>query len=122
MKIDSFFQKLSTPPALHVIIEAHPDVREYMRSQGWYSKPNVKILGGKWQDRVGSLELLEVGGFDVIYTDTFSEEYKGDLLHLELEMTRLSATTRTPPILQAASRSCRWSGIAFQLLQWFGSN
>lgn len=121
MKIDSFFQKLPTPPALHVIIEAHPDVREYMRSQGWYSKPNVKILGGKWQDHVGSLELLEVGGFDVIYTDTFSEEYKGDLLHLELEMTRLSATTRTPPILQAASRSCRWSGIAFQLLQWFGS-
>ena len=99
MKIDSFFQELPNPPALHVIIEAHPDVREYMKSQGWYSKPNVKILGGKWQDYVGSPELLEVGGFDVIYTDTFSEEYKGQLLRLEPEMTRLSATARTPPIL-----------------------
>jgi len=74
--IDSFFQGLSTPPALHVIIEAHPDVREYMRSQGWYSKPNVKILEGKWQDYVDSSGILGAGGFDVIYTDTFSEEYK----------------------------------------------
>jgi len=77
VKIDSFFQELPTLPALHVIIEAHPDVREHMRSQGWYSKPNVKILEGKWQDYIDSPELLGVGGFDVIYTDTFSEEYKG---------------------------------------------
>jgi len=83
VKIDSFFQALSTPPALHVIIEAHPDVREYMRSQGWYSKPNVKILEGKWQDYVDSSELLGVGGFDVIYTDTFSEEYEGTVIRLE---------------------------------------
>jgi type IV protein arginine methyltransferase len=62
---------------LHVIIEPHPDVQQYMKSQGWYSKPNVKILEGKWQDYVGSPELLGVGGFDVVYTDTFSEEYKG---------------------------------------------
>lgn len=77
VKIDSFFQELPTPPALHVIIEAHPDVREYMRSQGWYSKPNVKILEGKWQDYIDSSEFLGIGGFDVVYTDTFSEEYNG---------------------------------------------
>ena len=106
MKIDSFFQELPTPPALHVIIEAHPDVREYMRSQGWYSKPNVKIIEGKWQDYVDSPELLGVGGFDVIYTDTFSEEYQGKSLRFERGMTRLNAMTRTPSILQEASRSC----------------
>ena len=83
VKIDSFFQALSTPPALHIIIEAHPDVREYVRSQGWYSKPNVKILEGKWQNYVESSELLGVGGFDVIYTDTFSEEYNGAVILLE---------------------------------------
>jgi len=81
VKIDSFFQELPTVPALHVIIEAHPDVLEHMRSQGWYSKPNVKILEGKWQDYVDSPELLGVGGFDVIYTDTFSEEYQGSVIH-----------------------------------------
>ncbi|KAF9793492.1 hypothetical protein BJ322DRAFT_1034996 [Thelephora terrestris] len=74
--IDSFFQELSTSPALHVIIEPHQDVLEYMKSQGWYSKPNVKILEGKWQDYIDSPELLAVGKFDVVYTDTFSEEYK----------------------------------------------
>ena len=52
-----------------------------MRSRGWYSKPNVKILEGKWQDYINSPELLDVGGFDVIYTDTFSEEYKGEITH-----------------------------------------
>lgn len=83
VKVDSFFQQLPTPPALHVIIEAHPDVREYMRSQGWYSKSNVKILEGKWQDYVDSPELLGIGGFDVIYTDTFSEAYEGSLFRVE---------------------------------------
>ena len=82
VKIDLFFQGLSIPPALHIIIEAHPDVLDHMRSQGWYSKPNVKILEGKWQDYIDSPELLSVGGFDVIYTDTFSEEYKGTVTRL----------------------------------------
>ena len=77
LKIDSLFQELPTLPALHVIIEPHPDVQQYMKSQGWYSKPNVRILEGKWQDYIDSPKLLGVGGFDVIYTDTFSEEYKG---------------------------------------------
>ena len=81
IQIDSFFQELPTPPALHVIIEAHPDVLEHMRSRGWYSKPNVKILEGKWQDYIDSPEILDAGGFDAIYTDTFSEEYKGRVIH-----------------------------------------
>ena len=87
------FQKQPVLIKNHVIIEAHPDVLKHMRNQGisgriaamysadlpigWFDKPNVTILEGKWQDFVESEELLSVGGFDVIYTDTFSEDYKG---------------------------------------------
>ena len=72
------FQALPTAPTQHIIIEAHPDVLRHMRYLGWYDKPNVRILEGKWQDHVENEELLSVGGFDVIYTDTFSEDYTGD--------------------------------------------
>ncbi|EPT05046.1 hypothetical protein FOMPIDRAFT_1112516 [Fomitopsis schrenkii] len=74
--IDSLFQALPTPPSLHVIIEPHPDVLAHMRELGWFAKPNVRILEGKWQDFVDGEELLGAGGFDVVYTDTFSEDYK----------------------------------------------
>jgi type IV protein arginine methyltransferase len=49
-----------------------------MKDHGWYEKDGVKILEGKWQDLLGSEHILGVGGFDVIYIDTFSEDY-GDL-------------------------------------------
>lgn len=38
----------------------------------------MTILEGKWQDFVGPTsnhKLFEFGGFDVVYTDTFSEDY-----------------------------------------------
>ena len=79
-QIDTMFQALPTKPAQHVIIEAHPDVLKHMKELDWYEKPGVKVLEGKWQDFVESEELLSVGGFDVIYTDTFSEDYKGAVL------------------------------------------
>lgn len=52
-----------------------------MRSTGWFSKPGVEIFEGRWQDfvgpdKIGAL-LGEEGGFDVVYTDTFSEDYSG---------------------------------------------
>ena len=50
-----------------------------MRDQGWFDKEGVKVLEGKWQDFVDSEELLGIGGFDVVYTDTFSEDYGGTL-------------------------------------------
>ncbi|KAF8633399.1 hypothetical protein AX17_004570 [Amanita inopinata Kibby_2008] len=77
--IDGFLQALPTPPALHVIIEPHPDVLQYMRTLGYYNRPGVRILEGKWQDFIDKEEILGVGGFDVVYTDTFSESYS-DLL------------------------------------------
>jgi type IV protein arginine methyltransferase len=46
-----------------------------MRETGWYDKPGIKILEGKWQDFLESDDILSSGGFDVIYTDTFSEDY-----------------------------------------------
>jgi len=59
-----------------VIIEAHPDVLFHMKERGWYFKPGVKVLQGRWQDFVDDPNLLDVGGFDVVYTDTFSEDYQ----------------------------------------------
>jgi len=69
------FQNLATPPALHVIIEPHPDVLQHMKDSGWEQKPGVVILAGKWQEFIDTDDLLSHGGFDIVYTDTFSENY-----------------------------------------------
>lgn len=84
-QIDMFFQSLPTPPEVHVIIEPHPDVLEHMRAQGWYDRPGVRILEGKWQDFVDSETIASIGGFDVVYTDTFSEHYKGEIVFIFLK-------------------------------------
>lgn len=39
-------------PKTHTIIEAHPDIYEFMIKEGWHKKSNVKIIYGKWQDYV----------------------------------------------------------------------
>jgi protein arginine N-methyltransferase 2 len=70
------FQALPTPPAEHVIVEAHPDVLAHMEAAGWMDKPGVTVLRGKWQDVLEN-PLLAAGEFDVVYTDTFSEDYAG---------------------------------------------
>ncbi|ORY12652.1 arginine N-methyltransferase 2 [Clohesyomyces aquaticus] len=71
--IDGIFQEKS--PSSHHIIEAHPDVLQRMKGQGWYEKPNVTIHEGRWQDVVqGLVEKNEL--FDAIYFDTFAEDYK----------------------------------------------
>ncbi|KAL4073997.1 hypothetical protein J3A83DRAFT_4232837 [Scleroderma citrinum] len=74
--IDSCLQRVTKIPSLHVIIEAHPDVLVQMKKQGWYQQPGVKIMEGKWQDVVQRKEFLDLGAFDVIYTDTFAENYQ----------------------------------------------
>ena len=94
-QIDSMFQSLSQPPQQHVIIEAHPDVLQHMRELGWYSKSGVTILEGKWQYFVDSGKLSELGSFDAIYTDTFSEDYQGQrsyigIVHLSYALRRAS--------------------------------
>ncbi|MCJ1338715.1 Arginine N-methyltransferase 2 [Bachmanniomyces sp. S44760] len=70
--IDNFFQAES--PSIHHIIEAHPTVLAQMKDDGWYERQNVTIHSGKWQDIVP--KLLDQGTlFDVIYFDTFAEDY-----------------------------------------------
>lgn len=73
------FQSLSKPPSLHVIVEAHPDVLAHMEEEGWHEKANVKILKAKWQDALSGDEFLGLGKFDIVYTDTFAENYDGEL-------------------------------------------
>ncbi|CEP63714.1 protein-arginine N5-methyltransferase LALA0_S09e00848g [Lachancea lanzarotensis] len=77
--IDTFIQERN--PTKHYICEAHPDVLKHMREQGWYEKPNVVILEGRWQETLSAL--LDKGDvfFDAIYYDTFSEHYS-DMLEL----------------------------------------
>ncbi|AET38497.1 protein-arginine N5-methyltransferase Ecym_2800 [Eremothecium cymbalariae DBVPG len=77
--IDSFIQ--SHKPTRHYICEAHPDVLAKMKRDGWYEKPGVVILEGRWQDCLN--RLLDSGSifFNGIYYDTFSEHYQ-DMLEL----------------------------------------
>lgn len=77
--IDTMIQNQT--PTKHYICEAHPDVLKKLRDDGWYEKPNVIILEGRWQDKLD--ELLSLGNvfFNGIYYDTFSEHYL-DMLEL----------------------------------------
>lgn len=75
--IDTMIQEKT--PTRHYISEAHPDVLAKLKADGWYEKPNVVILEGKWQDTLP--ELLTKGVFfDGIYYDTYSEHY-ADMLN-----------------------------------------
>lgn len=83
---DTYFQ--SYAPANHTIIEAHPDALEYMRKTGWYEKPGVRILEGRWQDFISAGPHTdsasnglssEIGRFDIVYFDTFEEGYRAHM-------------------------------------------
>jgi protein arginine N-methyltransferase 2 len=66
---------LTHDPVMHHIVEAHPQVHQRLREQGWYDKPNVTIHEGRWQDVLP--KLVEQGVvLDAIYYDTFAEDYK----------------------------------------------
>jgi len=78
-------QEFQTYPLLqHHIIEAHPDVLKKMDEDGWMSNPNVHVHAGRWQDVLPTLS----GPFDVIYFDTFSEDY-WDMSELHEELPNL---------------------------------
>lgn len=68
-------------PTKHYICEAHPDVLQKMKDDGWYNKPNVVVLDGRWQDQLDKLLSSGEVYFDGIYYDTFSEHYT-DMLDL----------------------------------------
>lgn len=70
--IDTFFQ--NTSPAAHHIIEAHPSILAQMRGNPAWSVPTVTIHAGRWQDIVHKI-IAQGQLFDVIYFDTFAEDY-----------------------------------------------
>ncbi|KAI5957813.1 RMT2 [Candida theae] len=76
--IDTMIQEKT--PTMHYICEAHPDVLAKLETDGWFAKPNVKILAGRWQDELPKL-LNQGVFFNGIYYDTFSEHYS-DMLDL----------------------------------------
>ncbi|KAF2105012.1 arginine N-methyltransferase 2 [Rhizodiscina lignyota] len=62
-------------PKEHHIVEAHPQVLEKMRKEGWMDKPGVRVWEGRWQDVLP--RMVEQGVLlDGIYYDTFAEDYK----------------------------------------------
>lgn len=69
--IDGFFQ--SYKPERHVIVEAHPDAIAHARSKGWDQKPGVELIFKRWEDVIE-----ELGDFDVVYWDTFAQNYDGE--------------------------------------------
>jgi hypothetical protein len=70
--VDAAF--LTHDPSEHHIVEAHPQVHQRLREQGWYDKPNVHIHEGRWQDVLPKLVAQGVV-LDAIYYDTFAEAY-----------------------------------------------
>lgn len=63
------------PLKAHHIVEAHPAVLEKMRAEGgWTSRKGVTVHEGRWQDVLPGLA-AEGTAFDVIYFDTFAEDY-----------------------------------------------
>jgi len=61
-------------PVEHHIIEAHPQVLQKLRDNGWYEKPGVRIHEGRWQEVLP--KMAEEGILlDAIYYDTFAEDY-----------------------------------------------
>ncbi|WWC57690.1 uncharacterized protein I303_100224 [Kwoniella dejecticola CBS 10117] len=86
--VDRLFQQTQSAshpkPLNHHIIEAHPQVLQYIRDKGFDKIPGIKILEGRWQDflqepeKMGQvLEGTPGGmGYDAIFVDTFAEGYE----------------------------------------------
>tara|TARA_R110002167_G_scaffold147175_1_gene339181 strand:- start:179 stop:676 length:498 start_codon:yes stop_codon:yes gene_type:complete len=64
--IDRYIQ--SHNPQEHWIIEAHPQVIEKMKKDGWDKKPNIICIFDKWQNVLETLPK-----FDGIYFDTWQD-------------------------------------------------
>ncbi|KNC47241.1 arginine N-methyltransferase 2 [Thecamonas trahens ATCC 50062] len=63
-------------PRSHTIIEAHPQVYQRMLDLGFDKKPGVRIVFGRWQDVI-----YDIGTFDSVFFDTFSDVNDLDEFH-----------------------------------------
>ncbi|KDD74705.1 hypothetical protein H632_c1123p0, partial [Helicosporidium sp. ATCC 50920] len=59
----------SHAPRSHTIVEAHPGVLARMRAEGWYDRPGVRVVEGRWQD-----VLRQLDSYDGIFFDTYGED------------------------------------------------
>tara|TARA_R110000765_G_C18657422_1_gene576366 strand:+ start:45 stop:665 length:621 start_codon:yes stop_codon:yes gene_type:complete len=64
--IDNYIQ--SHTPQEHWIIEAHPQVINKMKKEGWHKKKNVTCIFDRWQNVINDLP-----EFDGIYFDTWAD-------------------------------------------------
>ena len=78
--IDTLIQTYK--PARHVIIEAHPDALAYARQLGFDQMPGVELFEGRWEDWIKDSDdphdiarMAQLGTFDAIYWDTYSQDY-----------------------------------------------
>lgn len=65
--IDTFIQSYN--PTSHWIIEAHNDVYDKMKKDGWLTKKGVKVVHNRWQEVIDNLPK-----FDGIYFDTWADK------------------------------------------------
>ena len=61
--VDTYIQELN--PLSHTVIESHPDVIEYIKTNNWLEK-DITFIFDKWQNVIDNL-----GTFDGIYLDTW---------------------------------------------------
>lgn len=87
--VDTAIQQYA--PAIHTIVEAHPEVYERMLHTGWGEKDNVKIIFGRWQDVLSQLESYD-GNSRIsvallpIYTDIFASLCSMQVLYSHLHV------------------------------------
>lgn len=69
-------------PGRHVIIEAHADAIAYAKQLGFDKLPGVELFHGKWEDWISDSDsdaavakMTELGSFDAVYWDTYSQDY-----------------------------------------------
>ncbi|KAE8180485.1 hypothetical protein CF335_g9235, partial [Tilletia laevis] len=69
--VDTCFQ--SYRPGRHVIVEPHPDALAFLRQKEWADREGVEIVEKRWEEALLDPDL---GSFDVVYFDTYSQDYK----------------------------------------------
>jgi hypothetical protein len=73
-------------PRSHTIVEAHPQVLEWMAEDGWMHRPNVHVLADCWED-VDWTRFRH--RFDAVFEDVFPFDTTSIDLDLWLEVVRL---------------------------------
>ncbi|GAB4818430.1 hypothetical protein N2152v2_005476 [Parachlorella kessleri] len=122
--IDAAIQRHA--PRSHTIIEAHPDVYQYMLSQGWDKKAGLGPFDGIFFDTYGEYyedmhdfhvhlpRLLKPGGIYSFFNGLAPDNIFFHLVYgkiAELELARLGLRTKYQPVPIDASADKVWEGV-----------